>query len=97
LLTISDKYIEYAEKVLKELKNSDIRAFVDERSEKVGRKIRDAEIRKVPYMLILGEKEEAEGLVSVRKQGDGGDLGSMPVGGFIELLLKAVRESLKLN
>ena len=82
---------------LKELKNSDIRAFVDERSEKVGRKIRDAELRKVPYMLILGEKEEAEGVVSVRKQGDGGDLGSMSVSAFAELLTKDIRLSLKLN
>jgi threonyl-tRNA synthetase len=97
VLTISDKYLDYAEKVLNELRNYDIRAFVDERSEKVGRKIRDAEVRKVPYMLILGEKEEAEGVLSVRKQGEGGDLGSMSLKAFAEIVLKDVRQSLKLD
>jgi threonyl-tRNA synthetase len=97
VLTISDKYLEYAEKVLNELRNCDIRAFIDERSEKVGRKIRDAEVRKVPYMLVLGEKEEAEGVVSVRRQGEGGDLGAMSVEAFAEIVRKDVRHSLKLN
>ena len=96
VLTISDRFNDYAEKVLKELKSSDIRAFVDDRSEKVGRKIRDAELRKVPYMLVLGEKEEAEGIVSVRKQKEG-DLGSMSVSAFAELLHKDIRQSLKLD
>lgn len=96
ILTISDRYNEYAEKVARELKSSDIRAFVDERSEKVGRKIRDAELRKVPFMLILGEKEEAEGVVSVRKQKEG-DLGAMSVSEFADFLKKEIRHSLKLD
>ncbi len=71
ILPISDKFLDYAKNVIHLLKNSEIRALVDERSEKTGRKIRDAEIRKIPYMLIVGEKEEATGSVSVRKHGAG--------------------------
>jgi threonyl-tRNA synthetase len=81
ILPISEKYQKYAEKVLQFLQNSDIRALIDERSEKTGRKIRDAEMRKIPYMLIVGEKEEAEDMVSVRKQGDG-DLGTFSLTDF---------------
>lgn len=81
ILPISEKYQKYAEKVLQFLQNSDIRALIDERSEKTGRKIRDAEMRKIPYMLIVGEKEEAEEMVSVRKQGDG-DLGTFSLTDF---------------
>ncbi|NCD40479.1 MAG: threonine--tRNA ligase [Bacteroidia bacterium] len=92
ILPISEKYNDYAEKLLKLLKNSDIRAQIDWRSEKTGRKIRDAEMKKVPYMLIVGEKEEAEGLVSVRKHGDG-DLGSMTTEAFIERISTEVREA----
>ena len=76
VLPISEKYEEYAKKVLESLNNSDIRGLIDLRDEKIGRKIRDAEVKKIPYMLIIGEKEMAEGLVSVRKHGEG-DLGSM--------------------
>jgi len=83
ILPISEKYQKYAEKVSQFLKNSDIRALIDDRSEKTGRKIRDAEMRKIPFMLIVGEKEEAEGTVSVRKQSEG-DLGSFT----LEALLK---------
>lgn len=96
ILPISDKYNNYGGKVLKALKNSDIRAFVDERGEKVGRKIRDTEVKKVPYMLIVGEKEEEAGAVSVRKHG-GVDLGSMSLESFIELLLADIRSSLKID
>ncbi|MEO5641697.1 MAG: threonine--tRNA ligase, partial [Bacteroidia bacterium] len=88
ILPISDKYIDYAVKVQEMLKNSDIRGFVDDRSEKIGKKIRDTELKKVPYMLILGEKEEADGTVSVRKQGDAenGDKGVMSIADFAALI-----------
>jgi len=85
VLPISEKYQKYAEKVLHLLKNSEIRALIDERSEKTGRKIRDAEVKKIPYMLIVGEKEEGEGTVSVRRHGEG-DLGSFKIEEFIQLI-----------
>lgn len=85
ILPISEKYQNYAEKVLQFLQNSDIRALIDERSEKTGRKIRDAELRKIPYMLIVGEKEEAENMVSVRKQGEG-DLGTFGMEHFAKMI-----------
>jgi len=74
ILPISEKYQNYAEKVSQLLNNSDIRSLIDDRNEKAGKKIRDAELMKVPYMLVVGEKEESEGTVSVRKHGTG-DLG----------------------
>ena len=89
ILPISEKYHDYAEKVLNLLNNSDIRALVDERAEKAGRKIRDAEVSKVPYMLIVGEKEAVERTVSVRKHG-GEDLGSLKLEDFVQLITKEV-------
>ncbi|MFM7765360.1 MAG: threonine--tRNA ligase [Sphingomonadales bacterium] len=83
VLPISDKFLDYAIHVAEFLKKADIRAFVDERSEKAGRKIRDAEVAKIPYMLIVGEKEAAAGEVSVRKHG-GGDLGSLSLQVFTD-------------
>jgi threonyl-tRNA synthetase len=94
VLPISDKFLDYAKNVIHLLKNSEIRALVDERSEKTGRKIRDAEVRKIPYMLIVGEKEEASGTVSVRKHGQG-DVGTFSVEEFISLVKNEVEESLK--
>ena len=85
ILPISEKYQKYAEKVLELLNNSDIRAQIDDRSEKTGRKIRDAEMQRVPYMLIVGEKEETESKVSFRKQGSG-DQGSVSVDEFIKMI-----------
>ncbi|MEN8225414.1 MAG: threonine--tRNA ligase, partial [Bacteroidota bacterium] len=85
VLPISEKYHNYAEKVLNLLNNSEIRALVDERSEKTGRKIRDAELKKIPYMLIVGEKEEKEGTVSVRRQGEG-DLGTFTIEEFAKMI-----------
>ncbi len=85
ILPISEKYHDYSQKVLNMLKNSDLRGLVDERNEKIGKKIRDAELKKVPYMLIVGEKEEAENKVSVRKHGQG-DLGSNSLEEFTQLL-----------
>ena len=73
------------------LENHDIRALVDSRSEKVGRKIRDAELEKIPYMLIVGENEKSEGTVSVRKQGEG-DVGTMTIKAFAERVLSEVAE-----
>lgn len=83
ILPISEKYHEYAERIHAMFGEKDIRGSVDNRDEKIGRKIRDAEVKKVPFMLIVGEKEQAEGRVSVRKHGHG-DLGSMPVAEFID-------------
>jgi threonyl-tRNA synthetase len=82
VLPISEKYHDYAQEVESQLQEQGLRGFADHRDEKIGRKIRDAEIQKVPYMLIVGEKEQADGAVSVRKKGEG-DLGSMPVADFI--------------
>lgn len=87
VLPISEKFHGYAQKVFEDLKANDIRGFFDDRDEKIGRKIRDAEVKKVPYMLIVGEKEVAEGKVAVRKHG-AGDQGSLLVNDFISLFLK---------
>jgi threonyl-tRNA synthetase len=81
ILPISEKFQEYAETVFTDLQEKDIRGYLDSRDEKIGRKIRDAEVQKVPYMLVVGEKEQAEGKVSVRKKGEG-DLGSMTIEEF---------------
>jgi threonyl-tRNA synthetase len=91
VLPISEKYQKYAEKVSQFLKNSDIRALIDDRSEKTGRKIRDAEMSKIPFMLVVGEKEEAENTVSVRKQGEG-DLGSFTLEAFANMVNDEVKK-----
>jgi threonyl-tRNA synthetase len=83
ILPISEKFEDYANDVFLTLQEHDIRGYVDHRDEKIGRKIRDAEVGKVPMMLIVGEKESAEGQVSVRRKGEG-DLGSMPIEEFIK-------------
>jgi threonyl-tRNA synthetase len=87
ILPISEKYADYAQQLYTTLQEHDIRGFVDHRDEKIGRKIRDAEVGKVPFMLIVGEKEEAEGRVAVRKHGQG-DLGSLTVDEFVSLFQK---------
>ncbi len=89
ILPISEKYEDYAKKLSDTLKKSDIRGLIDLRDEKIGRKIRDAEVKKIPYMLIVGEKEASEGTVSVRKHGEG-DLGSMPLEEFKLLIEKEI-------
>ncbi|HIB76383.1 MAG TPA: threonine--tRNA ligase [Flavobacteriales bacterium] len=91
VLALSDKYNDYALEVSKLLENHDIRASVDSRSEKVGKKIRDAELEKIPYMLIVGENEKSEGTVSVRKQGEG-DVGTMTIEAFAEQIRSEVAE-----
>jgi threonyl-tRNA synthetase len=90
ILPISEKYEEYAKKLSDILKDSDICGLIDFRDEKIGRKIRDAEVKKIPYMLIVGEKETAEGLVSVRKHGHG-DLGSMSIEEFKQQIIKEIK------
>ena len=89
ILPISEKYEDYAKKLSDSLKDSDICGLIDFRDEKIGRKIRDAEVKKIPYMLIVGEKETAEGLVSVRKHGVG-DLGSMSIEDFKNQIIKEI-------
>jgi len=89
VLPISEKYEDYAKKLSESLKDSDICGLIDARDEKIGRKIRDAEVKKIPYMLIVGEKEAAEGTVSVRKHGQG-DLGSMSIDEFKKQIIKEI-------
>lgn len=89
ILPVSEKYEEYAKKLLESLNNTDIRGLIDLRDEKVGRKIRDAEIKKIPYMLIVGEKEVENNSLSVRKHGEG-DLGVMSLEAFSEQLTKEI-------
>lgn len=84
VLPISEKYEDYANEVYLRLQERDLRGYVDHRNEKMGRKIRDAEVGKVPFMIIVGEKEQAEGMVSIRKKGDG-DLGMMTLDAFMAL------------
>jgi threonyl-tRNA synthetase len=91
ILPISDKFMDYAKSVLEKLKKADIRAEIDDRNEKIGKKIRDTELMKVPYMLVVGEKEMTEGKVSVRRQGKG-DLGAKYVDEFLIEVVKEVRE-----
>jgi threonyl-tRNA synthetase len=90
LLPISDKYLGYAQTVLESLKNADIRAGIDDRSEKIGKKIRDTELARVPYMLIIGEKEVSDKQVSVRRQGKG-DLGVSDVETFISEIKSEIK------
>jgi threonyl-tRNA synthetase len=91
ILPISDKFLDYGKEVLKQLRKAGIRVELDDRNEKIGKKIRDTELLKVPYMLVIGEKEAAEDAVSVRKQGKG-DAGMVPLSEII-LTLKAETEN----
>ena len=96
ILPLSEKYNDYAKKVLNLLDNYDIRSSIDERNEKIGKKIRDSELNKIPYLLIVGEKEEKEGKIAVRKQGDG-DKGLMSIEDFASLINKEIEETLSIN
>jgi threonyl-tRNA synthetase len=93
VLPISEKYTDYANELFLRLQEEDLRGYADHRDEKIGKKIRDAEVGKVPFMLIVGEKEQAEGTVSVRKKGEG-DLGSMTIDEFIALAKEEVGKNL---
>jgi threonyl-tRNA synthetase len=93
ILPISEKYNDYAEKISDVLNISDIRGLVDDRNEKIGKKIRDAELNKIPFMLIVGEKEAENNEVSVRQRGSG-DLGSMSIADFSKLVQKTIEDEL---
>ncbi len=94
ILPISEKYHDYAQKVSKFLKNYDIRTLIDERSEKIGKKIRDSELKRIPYLLIIGEKEEESGTVAVRRQGEG-DKGAMSLEEFAVFMQGEVEQQLE--
>jgi threonyl-tRNA synthetase len=93
VLTLSEKYEKYGQKVLNLLENNEIRALVDNRNETIGKKIREAEMNKIPYMLILGEQEEQNGTVSVRKHSEG-DMGTMTVEEFSELINTEIEKNI---
>lgn len=94
ILSISEKYEKYAEKVLNLLENNEIRALADHRNETIGKKIRDAEVSKVPYMIIVGEQEEKDNTISVRKHGEG-DLGTISIDDFTDLINSEINRTLK--
>lgn len=91
ILPISDKFMDYANSILDSLKKADIRAEIDDRQEKIGRKIRDTELARVPYMLVVGEKEMNEQMASIRRQGKG-DLGAKPISDFITEIKAEIAE-----
>jgi threonyl-tRNA synthetase len=91
ILPISEKINDYAGKVLEILNNSDICTLIDDRSEKIGKKIRDNELKRIPYLLIIGEKEVENGTVSVRKQGEG-DKGSMKIEEFVNFINTEIKK-----
>jgi threonyl-tRNA synthetase len=94
ILTISEKYEKYAQKVLNLLENNEIRALIDDRSETMGKKIRDAEVKKIPYMIVVGEQEEKSATISVRQHG-GDDLGSLSIEVFKEIIEAEIAKTLK--
>ena len=94
VLPVSEKHEKYAEKVLNSLENHEIRALIDNRNETVGKKIREAELKKIPFMLIVGEQEEASGTISVRRHG-GEDLGSLSTDTFSDLVSTEINSTLK--
>ena len=94
ILSISEKYEKYAEKVLSLLENNEIRALTDNRNETIGKKIREAEMNKIPYMIIVGEQEEKDNTISVRKHGEG-DLGTISIEDFTNLINSEISRTLK--
>ncbi|HKK67622.1 MAG TPA: threonine--tRNA ligase, partial [Bacteroidales bacterium] len=94
ILPISDKFNDYAKKVSKLLKNYDIRSLIDDRNEKIGRKIRDNELKRIPFLLIVGEQEAENQSVSVRKQGQG-DQGAMSIESFADMINQEVKNEIK--
>lgn len=93
VLPISEKYEDYANEVFLRLQEQDLRGYIDHRDEKIGRKIRDAEINKLPFMLIVGEKESEQGMVSVRKKGEG-DLGMMTIEEFTKIATEEINKNI---
>lgn len=96
ILPISEKYVDYAKKVSQLLENHDISGLIDDRNEKTGKKIRDAELKKIPFMLVVGENEENEGTISVRRRGEG-DLGAMKLEDFVSYFKKASETGFEFN
>ena len=94
ILPVSEKHEKYAQKVLKSIENCEIRALVDARSETIGKKIREAEMQKLPFMLIVGEQEMDQGTISVRRHG-GEDLGAITVEAFSDLVKNEISSTLK--
>ena len=90
ILPISEKYVDYAKKVSEFLENHDISGLIDERNEKTGKKIRDAELKKIPFMLVVGENEERDGTISIRRRGEG-DLGAMSMDEFVAYFKKEAK------
>ena len=93
ILPVSEKFTDYAKKVCDLLNNSDIRASMDDRNETIGKRIRESELKRIPFIVIVGEKEQQEGSVSVRRQG-GKDEGSMSVEDFAALVTSEVKAQL---
>jgi threonyl-tRNA synthetase len=89
VMPISEKFNDYAEQVVKYLKTRDVRAHIDDRNEKIGRKIRDNELKRIPFLLVVGEKEQEQGTVSVRVQGEG-DKGAMTSEAFADMVTDLV-------
>ncbi|MEN6569694.1 MAG: threonine--tRNA ligase [Rikenellaceae bacterium] len=93
ILPVSEKYNEYAKKVVNLLTNNDIRALIDDRNETIGKKIRENELKRIPYILIVGEKEAEAGTISVRRQGEG-DKGTMTADNFVEVVNREIKEQI---
>ncbi|MCD6596778.1 MAG: threonine--tRNA ligase, partial [Bacteroidales bacterium] len=96
IMPISEKYVDYAKKVLSFLNNYDIRSLIDDRDEKIGKKIRDNELKKIPYLLIVGEREADNNTVSIRKQGHG-DQGTMSLDEFAEFITNKVEKQMQFS
>lgn len=96
VLPISEKFNDYAEEVARELNAQDVRTQIDDRNEKIGRKIRDNELKRIPYLLIVGEKEAQERKVSVRAQGEG-DKGQMTIEEFAQFMKQLVANEIEAN
>ena len=91
ILPISEKFIPYCEEVRKKLRKAGVRVEIDERNEKIGKKIREAELGRIPYMAVVGEKEMAENKLALRRQGKG-DIGVQSVDEFLNLITEEIRE-----
>ena len=94
ILPVSEKYNDYAKKVAELLNNSDIRALIDDRSETIGKKIRENELKRIPFIIVVGEKEADSATISVRRQGEG-DKGQMPVEAFVELIKEEIKKQIE--
>jgi threonyl-tRNA synthetase len=96
ILPISEKYVDYAKKVSQLLENHDISGLIDDRNEKTGKKIRDAELKKIPFMIVVGENEEKDGTISVRRRSEG-DLGVMKIEDFVSYFKEQSKTGFEFN